>query len=217
MDTRQAAAKQRRGRCKLGKLKFIEPAERESRRAPRGKPARPGFWTHGKTTPRCSILGGPIGIQFCIQILLFFFSLSPWVVAVSLHFCSIFAPFWRPLGSILHHFGAFWRPLGVPGGGPWRRDVFSLIFEAKMVAKWSPRGSQNPFKMGSKFHCFFDPFWRPLGSILHDFGAFWRPLCVPGGGPWRRDVFSLIFEANIVAKWALPYCPDGMRVAPPDL
>ena len=51
---------------------------------------------------------------------------------MSLHFGSILGPCWRPLGSILHHFGAFWRPLGVPGGGPWRRDVFSLIFEAKM-------------------------------------------------------------------------------------
>ena len=29
---------------------------------------------------------------------------------------SIFGPFWRPLGSILHNLGAFWRPLGVPGG-----------------------------------------------------------------------------------------------------
>ena len=32
-----------------------------------------------------------------------------------------------------------------------------------MVAKWSPRGSQNPFKMGSKFHCFFDPFFDAFG------------------------------------------------------
>ena len=89
------------------------------------------------------------------------------MAAVSLHFSSIFGPFWEPEGSILVDFGAFWRPLGVPGGGPWRRDVFSLIFEAKMDAKGSPRGSQNPFKMGSKFYCFFDPFldafWVPKG------------------------------------------------------
>ena len=99
-------------------------------------------------------LGAQLESSFAFKFCWFFFSLSPWVVAVSLHFCSIFDLFCRPLGSILHHFGGFWRPLGVPGGGPWRRDVFSLIFDAKMVAKWSPRGSQNPFKMDSKFQCF---------------------------------------------------------------
>ena len=116
-------------------------------------------------------LGAQLESSFAFKFCCFFFSLSPWVVAVSLHFSSIFDPFWRPLGSILHHFGAFWRPLGVPGGGPGRRDVFSLIFEAKMVAKGSPRGSQNPFKMGSKFHCFFDSF----------LDTFW----VPNRGPNR--------------------------------
>ena len=50
----------------------IEPAERESRRAPRGKLARPCFWTCDETTPRCSILGGPIGTQICIQIVFVF-------------------------------------------------------------------------------------------------------------------------------------------------
>ena len=138
---------------------LIEPAERESQRAPRGKPARPCFWTDGKFTPRCSILGGPIGTQICIQIVFVF------LVIVTLGGCR-FASFWFHCWSILEAFGFhFLASIGRPWRGPWRRDVFSLIFEAKMVAKWSPRGSQNPFKMGSKFHCFFDPF----------LDAFWMP------------------------------------------
>ena len=32
-----------------------------------------------------------------------------------------------------------------------------------MVAKWSPRGSQNPLKMGSKFYCFLILFLRRFG------------------------------------------------------
>ena len=154
---------------------FIEPAERESRRAPRGKPARPCFWTHGKITPRCSILGGPIGIQFCIQILFVFFVLVTQggcrFASFRFHFCSILEAFGL-------HFASFWSLLasiGRPWRGPWRRDVFSLIFEAKMVAKWSPRGSQNPFKMGSKFHCFFDPFLE----------AFWMPKWTQNQSPKR--------------------------------
>ena len=118
-------------------------------------------------------LGAQLESSFAFKFCSFFWSLSPWVAAVSLHFGSIFAPFLEPLGCILHHFGAFWRPLCVSGGGPWRRGVFSLIFDAKMVAKWSPRGSQNPFKMGYKFYCFFDAFlgtfwvpkWRPNRSL----------------------------------------------------
>ena len=120
-------------------------------------------------------LGAHLESSFAFKFCWFFFSLSPWVVAVSLHFCSIFAPFWRPLGSILHHFGAFWRPLGDPGGGPWRRDVFSLIFEAKMVAKWIPRGFQNPFKMGSK-----PVLAKEREARLYFFAFVLRRFAVPG-------------------------------------
>ena len=106
----------------------IEPAERESRRAPRGKPARPGFWTHGKTTPRCSILGGPIGIQICIQILLVFWSLSPWLAAVSLHF---WFHFWSILEAFGLHFASFWSLLasfGRPWRGSWEEGCFFIDF-----------------------------------------------------------------------------------------
>ena len=126
---------------------IIEPAERESRRAHRGKPARPGFWTHGKTTPRCSILGGPIGIQFCIQILLVFFPCHPgW-----LPFRFIFVPFllrfgglWVPFCIILEPFGVHWASLeGVLGGG--------MFFHWFFMPKWSPSGAPEAPKIHSKW------------------------------------------------------------------
>ena len=128
---------------------IIEPAERESRRAPRGKPARPCFWTHGKTTPRCSILGGPIGIQFCIQISFVFFSLSPWVVAVSLHFCSIWLHFgglWAPFCIILERCGVYWASLeGVLGGG-----MFFHSLGRVPLGRWA--NSQTDLRHKRRFH-----------------------------------------------------------------
>ena len=111
--------------------------------------------------------------RFVFKVCWFFDPCHPGWLPFRFIFGSIFDPFWRPLGSILHHFGGFWRPLGVPGGVLGGGMVFHWFLEAKMVAKWSPRGSQNPFKMGSKFHCFFDPFldafwvpkWRPNRSL----------------------------------------------------
>ena len=61
-------------------------------------------------------LEAQLELSFAFKLCSFFWSLSPWVAAVSLHFSSIFGPFWEPEGSILLDFGAFWRPLGVPGG-----------------------------------------------------------------------------------------------------
>ena len=142
------------------------PIGRESRRATRGKLARPCFRTLGKSTPRCSILGGPIGIQisrFAFKSCWFFDPCHPGWQPFRFIFGSIFGMFWRPLGSILHHFGGFWRPLGVPGGVSEGGMTFHWFLEAKMVAKWSPRGYQNPLKMGSKFYCFLILFLGRFG------------------------------------------------------
>ena len=109
----------------------IEPAERESRRAPRGKPARPCFRTHGKTTPRCSILGDPIGIQICIQIVFVF--VDP---------CH---PGWLPFRFIL-------VPCLLHFGGRWA--AFCIILEPFGVHWASLEGSLEE-------GCFFIDFWRP--------------------------------------------------------
>ena len=132
----------------------IEPAERESRRAPRGKPARPCFWTHGKITPRCSILGGPIGIQFCIQHFFFFFPCHPgW-----LPFRFIFVPFCSILEAFGLHFASFWSLLasiGRPWRGPWRRDVFSLIFGGQHGRKVEHQRLLKSIQNGFKIPLFF--------------------------------------------------------------
>ena len=149
-------------------MEVIEPAERESRRAPRGKPARPGFWTHGKTTPRCSILGGPIGIQFCIQILLFFFFL---VTLGGCRFASFLFYFCSILEAFGLHFASFWRLLasiGRPWRGPWRRDGFPLIFGGQNGRKVEPQRLPNSTQNGFKILLFFDSFleacWMPKWS-----------------------------------------------------
>ena len=133
----------------------IEPAERESRRAPRGKPARPCFRTHS--------VRPILESRFVFKVCWFFDPCHPGWLPFRFIFGSIFSPFWRPLGSILHHFGGFGRPLGVPGGVLGGGMVFHWILEAKMVAEWSPRGSQNLLKMGSQFYCFFILFLRRFG------------------------------------------------------
>ena len=122
----------------------IEPAERESRRAHRGKPARPCFRTHGKTTPRCSILGGPIGIQICSQILLVFYPCHPgW-----LPFRFILVPFlvhvgglWAPFCSSLKAFGVHWASLE----GPLEEGCFFIDF-------WKPKLSQSGAPEAPKIH-----------------------------------------------------------------
>ena len=142
---------------------FIEPAERESRRAPRGKPARPGFWTHGKTTPRCSILGGPIGIQFCIQISFVFFFL---VTLGGCRFASFWFHFWSILEAFGLHFASFWgllASIGRPWRGPWRRDCFSLIFGSQNGRKVEPQRLPKSIQNGFKIPLFFWSIsWRVL-------------------------------------------------------
>ena len=56
-----------------------------------------------------------------------------------------------------------------------------------------------PFRF--MFGSIFSPFWTPLGSILHHFGGFWRPLGVPGGVLGGGRVFRCLLEARMVAKW----------------
>ena len=144
----------------------IEPAERESRRAPRGKPARPCFWTHGKTTPRCSILGGPIGIQICIQILLVFLIL---VTLVGCRFASFLVQF-------LIHFGGLWAPFCIilePFGVHWASLEGSLEEGCFFIDFWRPKWLQSGTNEAPQIHSkwvqnsivfvdpFLDAFWVP--------------------------------------------------------
>ena len=106
-------------------------------------------------------LGAQLESSFAFKFRSFFFL----VTQGGCRCASIFAPFWRPLGSILRHFGVFWRPLGVPGGGPWRRDVFSLIFggqkSCKVEPQRLPKSIQNWFKILLFFVSFLESFWVP--------------------------------------------------------
>ena len=154
----------------------IEPAERESRRAPRGKAALPCFRTRFKAH---------FGIQSCLKVCCFFDPCHPGWLPFRFIFGSIFRPFWRPLGSILQHFGGFWRPLGVPGGVLGGGMFFHWFLEAKMVPKWSPRGSQNGPKStqnGLKIQLFFNSF----------FGAFWVPK-------WNQN--RSLKRSKSIKKW----------------
>ena len=123
------------------------------------------------------MFGGAIEIQICIQMLLVFCPLSPQVAAVSLHFGSILAPFWRHLGSILHHFGVLCLPLGLPAGILGGGMFFYPFLEAKNGRKVEPQRIPKSIKNRCRNHCFFfDPF----------LGAFWYlliPLSEGHGGP----------------------------------
>ena len=107
------------------------------------------------------------------QIVLLECSLSfPLILApFSPHFHSILTPFWL-------HFGVILTPFCVFGGVLERRREKTPKFQDFGVPLGSPRApfstknrcifrSKNASLFSCIFNAFLAPFWRPLGSILH--------------------------------------------------
>ena len=122
--------------------------------------------------------------------------------------CWFFAPCpprWLPFRSILVpfwlHFGGTWAPFCITLGcfvfhlvslqGSSEEGCFSIHFwKPKMVAKWSPRGSQNPLRIGAEIIVFVDPF----------LGAFWYlliPLSEGHGGPPEGNLHGHVFGHTV--------------------
>ena len=117
----------------------IEPAERESRRAPRGKPARPCFRTHSVRPNWNPDLYSKF-VGFLILVTLVGCRFASFLVPFLVHFGGLWAPFWITLAA----FGVHWASLE----GSLEEGCFFVDF---WRPKWSQSGAPEPPNIHSKW------------------------------------------------------------------